>query len=416
MYIAGVTASPDLPLQDPLQIANHGGVSDAFVARISVDGSSLIYGTYFGGSGREMANAIALFGEDMIISGSTDSDDLPTVNAAQAARAGNDDGYIARLDASGQLLIYSTYWGGEWNDYPLGIEAYYTGAVTMFGYTESDVSFPAINPFQTWMGSGDGFMARFSTSGSPIFSTCLGGIGSEFNVAGRLDMKGGIYLTGMTSSIDFPVTEPYIDAGIFAIKFVEPNDYDGDGVYDAVDNCPRTANPDQADYDQDGIGDACDDCSDFPPIIAPVNEPVMVANGASFSYAPEVTDLDDTAHTVSYLGHPSWCTVSNDTVSGVAPAAYTNEVVMVRAADTCNADTIWFSVQTYVCGSADGDNLVTISDLTYIAAYLFQGGPLPAVPAAANVDGTGDISISDITYLVAYLFASGPAPNCVQPG
>jgi len=416
MYVVGVTASPDLPLQDPLQIANHGGISDAFIARISVDGSTLIYGTYLGGSGRDVANGIALSGDGMIISGGTDSDDLPTANAAQAARAGNDDAFIARLDASGQLPIYSTYWGGEWNEYPLGVDIHYTGAVTLFGYTDSDASFPAINPFQTWMGSGDGFMARFSSSGDPMFSTCLGGIGSEFNVTGKVGLNGSVYLTGMTSSIDFPVTEPYIDAGIFAAKFVEPNDFDSDGVYDAVDNCWMTSNPDQADYDQDGIGDACDDCSDFPPVIAPVAGPVAVANGATFTYAPEVTDLDDTAHTVTYLGRPSWCTVSNDTISGIAPAIYTNEVVMVRVADTCNADTMWFAVQTYVCGSADGDNLITISDLTYIAAYLFQGGPLPPVPAAANVDGTGEISISDITYLVAYLFTSGPPPICVQPG
>jgi len=77
-------------------------------------------------------------------------------------------------------------------------------------------------------------------------------------------------------------------------------------------------------------------------------------------------------------------------------------------------------VPSYICGDIDGitgpGGPIDVADLTYLVAYLFQGGPPPPVIAAANVDGIvgpgGPVDVADLTYLVAYLFQGGPEPVC----
>jgi len=67
------------------------------------------------------------------------------------------------------------------------------------------------------------------------------------------------------------------------------------------------------------------------------------------------------------------------------------------------------------CGDIDGDGSpeITIADLVYLVDYMFNGGPPPAVEAAADVDGSGgDLDISDLVYLVDYMFNGGPPPVC----
>ncbi|MFH1372957.1 MAG: M28 family peptidase [bacterium] len=69
--------------------------------------------------------------------------------------------------------------------------------------------------------------------------------------------------------------------------------------------------------------------------------------------------------------------------------------------------------EAYICGDIDGNSSVDVGDLTFLVAYLFQGGPPPPVPAAADVDGSGAIDVGDLTSLVAYLFGSIPELNCL---
>ncbi len=66
----------------------------------------------------------------------------------------------------------------------------------------------------------------------------------------------------------------------------------------------------------------------------------------------------------------------------------------------------------YICGDVDGSGAVDVGDLTYLVAYIFQGGPAPPVLAAADVDGSGFIDVADLTYMVTYLFQGGPPPIC----
>ncbi|RKY93967.1 MAG: hypothetical protein DRQ06_05930 [Candidatus Hydrothermota bacterium] len=65
-----------------------------------------------------------------------------------------------------------------------------------------------------------------------------------------------------------------------------------------------------------------------------------------------------------------------------------------------------------MCGDVNGDGGVDFVDLTYLAIYLFEGGPPPTSLWASDVNGDGTTSASDLTYLANYLFAGGPAPDC----
>jgi hypothetical protein len=79
-------------------------------------------------------------------------------------------------------------------------------------------------------------------------------------------------------------------------------------------------------------------------------------------------------------------------------------------AGCCNGDGLRGNVDGVSGSGGDMD----ISDLTYLVAYLFSGGPEPSCIDEGNIDGSGGsggpIDISDLTYLVEYLFAGGPAP------
>src|SRR5262249_42982187 len=112
--VTGVTRSTNFPTANPLQGANAGG-ADAFVARLSADGSALVFSTYLGGSGSDVGYGIAVdpASGDALVTGSTGSTNFPTANPLQAVYRGFFDVFVTRLNAAGSALVYSTYLGGS---------------------------------------------------------------------------------------------------------------------------------------------------------------------------------------------------------------------------------------------------------------------------------------------------------------
>jgi hypothetical protein len=151
------------------------------------------------------------------------------------------------------------------------------------------------------------------------------------------------------------------------------------------------------------------DESNVAPAIS-VADPVAVQGGAVFSYYPDITDPDDTEHTITYTAYPSWCAVQNDSIVGTAPVGYSVETLTVIAADYCKADTLSFEVTTFMCGDADQSGEVDIDDAVHLITYIFSGGPEPVPPEAGDVDCVGGIDIDDAVYLIAYIFSGGPEP------
>jgi hypothetical protein len=211
--ITGSTQSTDFPTVNPLQ-PNNGGGTDAFVARLSADGSKLVYSTYLGGSGYDQGYGIAVDPNsgDALITGSTQSTDFPTVNPLQPNNGGGTDAFVARLSADGSTLVYSTYLGGSDADYGGGIAVDpNTGDALVAGVTQS-TNFPTANALQpNWHGGTDAFVARLSADGSTlVYSTYLGGSGNDSGGGIAVDPNtGDAFVTGETSSTNFPTANAW---------------------------------------------------------------------------------------------------------------------------------------------------------------------------------------------------------------
>ena len=215
-YITGATGSVDFPTLNPVQ-PTFGGVQDAFIVKLDPTGSALVYSTYLGGSDFENAGGIAVDSlGDAYVTGNTNSSDFPTSNALQPifgnASTGfiEPDAFVAKLNPSGSALIYSTYLGGNRLDAGLGIAVDSSGNAYVIGTTLS-TNFPIVNALQASPGGGaDAFVAKLNAAGSAlVYSTYLGGSGDEQGSGIAVDSSGNAYVTGNTSSLDFPVVNAF---------------------------------------------------------------------------------------------------------------------------------------------------------------------------------------------------------------
>src|SRR5262249_51145585 len=208
-YVTGVTASTDFNTKNALQGSNRGEL-DAFVAKISVDGSSLSYSSYLGGSGSEFGYGIAVdSGGNAYVTGATASTDFNTSNPLQNANQGNFDAFVTKINPTGSALVYSTYLGGSGSDVALSIAVSSTGGVYITGNTTS-TNFPIKSPTQDKNhGNSDAFIATINPAGSTlVYSTYLGGSDTDEGDGIAVDVAGNIYVVGQTGSLDLPVANP----------------------------------------------------------------------------------------------------------------------------------------------------------------------------------------------------------------
>jgi hypothetical protein len=211
-YVAGITRSSDFPVVRALQDKLKGDV-DAFIAKLSADGSRLIYSTYLGGSERDQYAAIAIdLTGAAYISGSTFSHDFPTVSAFQPEWIGGDspeNAFVAKLTPDGTALAYATYLGGSGIDAARNIAVDSLGAAYVVGITTSE-NFPTVNPFSgARRGEWDSFVTKLAPDGKRlIYSTYLGGSDYEDGIGIALDASGAAYVIGETTSQDFPTKNP----------------------------------------------------------------------------------------------------------------------------------------------------------------------------------------------------------------
>jgi hypothetical protein len=213
-YVAGNTRSTDFPTQNPYQ-GTHAGDYDVFITKLSPTGNALSYSTYLGGSGFDFARGIAVDGSgNAYVTGETRSTDFPTQNPYQGTYAGGYfDVFITKLSPNGNTLSYSTYLGGSDSEGGYGIAVDDAGNAYVTGNTRS-TDFPTQNPYQgtnsSWSGYGDAFITKLSPTGNALsYSTYLGGSDSEGGNGIAVDDAGNAYVTGTTSSTDFPTQNPY---------------------------------------------------------------------------------------------------------------------------------------------------------------------------------------------------------------
>ncbi len=241
-YVTGKTASANFPTTEGATQSVFGGVVDGFVTKLNPAGSGLVYSTYLGGSGVDEALAIAVdASRNALVTGQTQSsEDFPTTEGAfQAAYGGGlSDAFVTKLNASGSMKVYSTYLGGSGKpaedtfesslgDYAQGIAVDSAGNAYVAGSTDSRNFYTTEGAAQTShasvvnadpSGFFDGFVTKFSPSGSPIYSTFLGGGRTDHAVAIAVDSANRAYVTGGTASIGgdtfgaaFPTTDNAFD-------------------------------------------------------------------------------------------------------------------------------------------------------------------------------------------------------------
>jgi len=149
-YLIGYTQSTDFPTVNPLQANNKSPANgNGFVAKLNPSGSALIYSTYLGGSGGDSASGIALDASgNAYVTGYTQSADFPTVNPLQATLNGPSNSFVAELNPAGSALVYSTFLGGSGSDWGTAIAVDTSGSAYVTGYTLS-TNFPTVNALQT---------------------------------------------------------------------------------------------------------------------------------------------------------------------------------------------------------------------------------------------------------------------------
>jgi hypothetical protein len=158
--VTGVTHSTNFPTEEPLQ-PTYSGYGDAFVAKLNATGMALVYSTYLGGSNLDVGFGIAVDGEGRAyVTGDTLSTDFPTEEALQPTYGGYGDAFVAKFNATGTALVYSTYLGGSDSDGGHGIavdgegRAYVTGGIRSTDFPTEE----ALQP--TLRGYADAFVAK----------------------------------------------------------------------------------------------------------------------------------------------------------------------------------------------------------------------------------------------------------------
>jgi hypothetical protein len=207
--VAGHTRSSDFPITAGAYQTTYGTGGDAFVAKFNASGSTLVYSTYLGGSGYDVATGIAIDPSgNAYVAGFNYQGQFPTTpGASQEATGGSYDAFISKLNPTGSALAYSTYLGGLGDDTAAGIAIDPMGNALVTGSTNSP-NFPLQSAQQgVFGGYYDAFATKLNATGSAlVYSTYLGGSGIEHGRGIAVDASGNAYVAGQTGSSDFPTT------------------------------------------------------------------------------------------------------------------------------------------------------------------------------------------------------------------
>jgi len=226
IYVTGETDSADFPVLRPIQ--NGGtcrGGTDVFVTKFLPDGSGLHYSTYIGGTGEDVANSIFVHNNEAYITGKTQGNNgiMPTsccypttAGAYQTKSLGGllSDAFVSRINDSGSTakLVYSTLLSGSAVDVGKDIAVDGSGNIYVVGTTSSPNLIPSDVPgYQKKMGGvNDAFVMKLSPHGKGakdlLYATYLGGSKNEEGEAIALDSANFVYVTGTTTSTDFPTS------------------------------------------------------------------------------------------------------------------------------------------------------------------------------------------------------------------
>jgi hypothetical protein len=223
-YVTGVTRSANFPTTPGAFDTTHNGITafDAFVTKLNPTGTALVYSTFLGGTGADLAQGIAVDSSgSAYVTGQTRSANFPTTPGAFDTTLNGLDAFVTKLNATGTALVYSTFLGGTLDDAGNAItvdaagNAYVAGIATSPDFPTTPGAFSTTNA----LGAGDAFVTKLDAAGATlVYSTFLGGSGSDAVLSIAIDAAGNAYLTGSTNSPNFPTTSGALDTTLSGVN------------------------------------------------------------------------------------------------------------------------------------------------------------------------------------------------------
>jgi hypothetical protein len=226
VWVSGYTFSTNFPTQDAIQ-STLGGGSDIFITEFKPGSPTLLFSTYLGGSSNDRSLAMAMDATGNIyLTGDTQSPNFPvTANAYQSTLVGTDNAFVMKLAPGASIVVFSTLFGGSGTGQATAIALDPALNIYITGFTQSE-NFPLVDAFQNTLGlfgagncgstnfinvppntlCADAFVAKFSPSGLPVYSSYLGGSSTDSGQGIAVDSSGAAYVVGGTASPNFPAT------------------------------------------------------------------------------------------------------------------------------------------------------------------------------------------------------------------
>jgi hypothetical protein len=218
-YVTGRSKSPDFPVTTGAFDTTYNGgdgYGDVFVTKLNAAGSGVVYSTFLGAGGDDLGTGLALDAAgNAYVTGYGNSIGFPTTPGAfdTTYNGGPWDAFVTKLNADGSALVYSTFLGGRFSDSAGGIEldnhgyAYVTGATLSRDFPKTPGAFDT-----RYNGHFDAFVTKVKPDGTGlVYSTFLGGSAWDSASSPAVDTSGNVYVTGITSSADFPTTPGAFD-------------------------------------------------------------------------------------------------------------------------------------------------------------------------------------------------------------
>uniref|UniRef100_UPI003564C6E5 DUF7948 domain-containing protein n=1 Tax=Stieleria sp. TaxID=2795976 RepID=UPI003564C6E5 len=384
--------------------ATPGGGADAFLAVVAADGSGIVYGSYFGGSGGDQTLDIAIDGSGAAyLTGFTNGTDLPvTGNAYQSTSGGGKDAFIVKLDPLGggaSDLVYSSYLGGTGNDEAKSIALDASGRAYIAGYTVSTDFDTTTGAYDTVYGGGgndDAFFAVVDTglsgAASLAYSTFLGDTADDDARGIAVDSSGIAWITGTAVSAAFPTTGDAYDAtrGGTRDAFISAINPLGSGAADLVYSTFLGGSANEYGYDiaLDGadnlyvVGET--QSADFDSTTGAYDETLAgTSDGFIAKFWSDTLIVDTTNDVVDGTTTSISALLSNKGADGFISL----REAIIATNNTAGADTIQLLAGTYLITTAGiGDDSAATGDLDIMDGLTING----AGSGLTIIDGGGD--------------------------
>ena len=217
IFVAGYSSSPDCPTTIGAYDNTHNGKPDVLIFKLNSEGSSLIYSTFVGAPGQDVAYDMRIDDNGCAyVSGHTRSVNFPTTIGSHdnTYNGGFADAFALKLNSEGTDLVFSTFIGGSEWDESIGLAINSNGDMIITGWTNS-TDFPITsNAYDTsHNGENDVFLLQLNSDGSSLrYSTFIGGSADEVGTSIVLTTESNMFVTGWVYSSDFPITRETYDS------------------------------------------------------------------------------------------------------------------------------------------------------------------------------------------------------------